>query len=60
VRVEWIIQPQSNQRGIETPIHPRRKALLNSPQSNQRGIETKEVIAHERFDFFASIEPAWD
>jgi len=54
------IQPQSNQRGIETRSYHHASYGVEAPQSNQRGIET--VYRHIKVlkERGASIEPAWD
>jgi len=53
-------EPQSNQRGIETPERLPRSAGGRPPQSNQRGIETVMTFAFLVWNRSASIEPAWD
>ena len=40
---EYAYKPQSNQRGIETPLELRQVAGQLPPQSNQRGIETMNI-----------------
>ena len=54
------VMPQSNQRGIETPVPTLAGQQDLGPQSNQRGIETPHADAHAELDPAASIEPAWD
>ena len=55
-----MLRPQSNQRGIETPVDLLESGRPPGPQSNQRGIETGDECADGLRAGGASIEPAWD
>ena len=57
--IAWL-EPQSNQRGIETPSQNSSCLSRSSPQSNQRGIETRQHDDLPIRQKSASIEPAWD
>ena len=56
----FFLQPQSNQRGIETVGGLEGLAGALEPQSNQRGIETGDLVLEQETQACASIEPAWD